>query len=118
MNRDDVPFATSNQLDSLRTCVDFECFIVQTASQKVEKLYKDPQNRQLKHSKSAFTHLCSVARLVFGNCITDLPDKIERFDLTFAELSAKLFCHCLTAGDILFKRKLDEFLNALGKFNY
>lgn len=113
MNRDDVPFASLEQLTPLRTCIDFEYFIVQTASQKIEKLYKDPQYRQLKHSKSAFAHLCAVARLVFGRCITNLPNIILGFDLTFAEMSTVLFCHCLTAGDILFKRKLEEFLAAL-----
>ncbi|XP_037050583.1 Fanconi anemia group I protein isoform X1 [Bradysia coprophila] len=110
---DDVPFATANQLNPLRTSLDFVCFIVQTASQKITKLYKDPQNRQLKHSKSAFSHLCAVARLNFGKCVTNLTDIIQRFDLTFAELSIELFHHCLTAGDVLFKRKLNEFLNFL-----
>lgn len=112
---DDVPFATTDQLNPLRTNLDFVCYIVQTASQKILKLYKDPQNRQLKHSKSAFSHLCAVARLNFGKCVTSLTEIIQRFDLTFAELSIELFHHCLTAGDILFKRKFNEFLNFLSK---
>lgn len=117
VHRDDVPFATSNQLNPLRTTLDFNCYIVHIATQKVVKLYKDPQNRQLKHSKSAFSNLCAVARLTFGKCVTNLPDISKRFDLTFAELSIELFRNCLTAGDILFKRKLIEFLNEISNFS-
>lgn len=113
--RDEVSFATSNQLVPLRTNIDFVCFIVKTAAQKVEKLYKDPQNRQLTYSKSAFNHLCAVARLTFAGCVTNLTENIEQFDLVSAELSIELFLQCLTAGDILFKRKLSEFLKSISE---
>lgn len=102
-------------MNALRTNVDFGCYIVQTALNKVEKLYKDPQNRQLKHSKSAFKHLCDIARLIFAKCIKNLPEIVESFGFPFAKLSIELFCNCLTAGDILFKRKLDEFFKFIGK---
>ncbi|KAJ6650095.1 Fanconi anemia group I protein [Pseudolycoriella hygida] len=113
---DEVPYATSNQLYPVRRNLDFGCYVVQVAALKVEKLYKDPQNRQLRYSKSAFRNLCSVTKLIFENCVRNLPHIIEKFDLTFAELSVELFCQCLTAADILFKRKLNEFLKTMTTF--
>lgn len=75
-----------------------------------------PEYRQVIHSFTVFNGLMQSANIIWSMFIKKLGDQSTKYDTITAQLCVEFFKQCIQTADVVYKKKIEKFLQIMSKF--